>query len=58
MNENYEPKTFDKSITKQLLEITKSLTGWKILPDEQSPEDYYQYLIFKINDGQLIEIMP
>jgi len=58
MNENYEPKTFDKSITKQLLEITKSLTGWKILPDEQSSEDYYQYLIFKINDGQLIEIMP
>lgn len=58
MNENYEPKTFDKSITKQLLQTTKSLSGWKILPDEKSPEDYYQYLIFKINDGQLIEIMP
>ncbi|MFM9949254.1 MAG: hypothetical protein ACKV1O_15040 [Saprospiraceae bacterium] len=58
MNENYEPKTFDKSITKQLLQITKSLSGWKILPNEQAPEDYCQYLIFKLQDGQLIEIMP
>lgn len=58
MDENYAPKTFHKSITEQLLEITKSLSGWKILPNEQAPEDYYQYLIFKLKDGQLIEIMP
>ncbi|NUO00787.1 MAG: hypothetical protein HUU01_09235 [Saprospiraceae bacterium] len=58
MNENYEPKTFHTSISKQLLQITRNLSGWKLLPNEQSPEDYYQYLIFKLKDGQLIEIMP
>ncbi len=58
MNENYEPKAFDAPITKQLLRITQSLTGWKVLPNAEKPEDYYQYLIFKIKEGQLIEIMP
>lgn len=58
MNERYEPKTFDASITRQLLKLTKNLTGWKLMPNENAPEDYYQYLIFKIQDGQLIEIMP
>jgi len=40
------------------MRITKSLSGWKILPNDEAPTDYYQYLIFKIKNGEIIEIMP
>jgi hypothetical protein len=63
MDENYQEKAFDKSITDQLLQISKSLKGW--MPknftsktNEVFSYDYYQYLIFKIKDGQITEILP
>lgn len=55
---DYKKKQVDKAITDQLMTITKSLKGWKILSDKKGPKDYYQYLIFKITDGQIKEIMP
>ncbi|MBK8053190.1 MAG: hypothetical protein IPK35_07965 [Saprospiraceae bacterium] len=55
---DYKEKQFDKAITDQLMTITKSLKGWKILSDRRGPKDYYQYLIFKITDGQIKEILP
>ncbi len=58
MDEQYHEHTFDSKIASQLLQITKQLKGWLQLPTGDSPEDYYQYLIFKIDKGQLIEIMP
>jgi len=57
-DENYQSRAFDSKITEQLIAITKSLDGWQPLPDAQNPEDYYQYLIFKIQGGDLIEILP
>ena len=63
MDENYQEKVFDQSITNQLLEITKNLKGW--IPknftsktNEVFSYDYYQYLIFKMKDGQISEILP
>jgi hypothetical protein len=55
---DYKEKQFSKVITDQLMAITKSLRGWKILSDKRGPKDYYQYLIFKITDGQIQEILP
>lgn len=52
-DKNYNSILFDKKITSQLLAITKSLKGWGA-----KNIDYYQYLIFKIKDGNLIEILP
>lgn len=60
-DENYNDKEFDKSITQQLLSITKNLKGWKLKyyeENESQPIDYYQYLIFKIEDGQIVKILP
>lgn len=58
MDENYLLKNFNSLIINQLLTITKSLNGW-IPKTYQSQEiNYYQYLIFKIIDGNLIEILP
>ena len=58
MDNTYEQKEFDERITNQLLAITKELDGWKILPNTQEARDYYQYLIFKIDEGNILEILP
>lgn len=55
---DYKEKQFNNAITDQLMTIMKNLKGWKILSDKRGPKDYYQYLIFKITDGQIKEIMP
>jgi hypothetical protein len=57
-DENYQERKFDSRITNQLLKITQSLDGWKIQSIKDNPKDYYQYLIFKIHNGNIIEIMP
>lgn len=59
-DENYKEKEFDKSITSQLLQITKELKNWRGLYIQESKEgwDYYQYLIFKIKDGKIEKILP
>lgn len=59
MDTEYVEKEFDSRITDQILTITKSLDGWKIFKNKnQQPVEYYQYLIFKLKEGQLIEILP
>ena len=57
-NTQYQAQDFDPKITDQLLSITQSLDGWKPLPDQEDPRDYYQYLTFKIENGTLKEILP
>ncbi len=55
---NYNEKVFDTSITDQLLNITKNIEDWAILYRNEVPVDYYMYLLFKIKDGQITEILP
>lgn len=58
MNVAYTEKQFDARITQQLMAITQSLKGWKVKKIRGIAVDYYQYLIFKMEDGQLKEILP
>lgn len=59
MDSDYNEKSFHSGITDQLLQITKSLDGWKTFKRKNGkPQEYYQYLLFKIRNGQLIEILP
>ena len=58
MNFEYQPKKFDPEIKKQLLSITKSLDGWIPVNNGLVDFDFYQYLSFRIEDGQIIKIMP
>lgn len=55
---DYKPKELDQRITNQLMQITKSLDGWETKYIRETPVDYYQYLFFKIEDGQIINILP
>lgn len=57
-NYDYQEKEFNEEIVSQLLSITKQINYWEILYKEEHPVDYYMYLIFKITDGQLTEILP
>ncbi len=58
MDNNYIEKTFSQDLTNHLLSLTKQLDGWEIGDFEGEAFDYYQYLTFKIEQGNLIEIMP
>ena len=55
---NYQKIEFDKRIVTQLLDITKGIENWKIHYRSDIAVDYYMYFIFKIRDGQLIDILP
>jgi hypothetical protein len=55
---DYQEKEFDKAIISQLLNITKGVENWEVFKINEVPVDYYMYLIFKITDGQLTEILP
>lgn len=55
---DYKERSFDSRITDQLMQISKSLEGWEIQSKDGQARDFYQYLIFKISNGKLIEILP
>jgi len=55
---DYQEKEFDKETVSQLLNITKGIENWEVFKRHEVPVDYYIYLIFKITDGQLTEILP
>lgn len=58
MDNKYKEKKFDKSISKKLLSITKLLTDWQPKYINGQGVDYYQYLTFKLKNGEIIEILP
>lgn len=56
---NYQKFTFNKKITNQLLTLTKKIENWEIhYSKNEIALDYYMYLIFKITNGKLTEILP
>ena len=56
---DYLPKTFHKRIISQLMEIIKSVNGWRIMFDHQDRKrDYYMYLTFKLKNGEITDIIP
>lgn len=58
MDEQYQEKVFSTSITDQLIAITKGLDGWKVKQLNDKARDYYQYLIFKLEKGSIVKILP
>jgi hypothetical protein len=61
MDGNFQAINFSTEITDQLLDLTQKMNGWLPIEMEEMNNttwDYYQYLIFKIHNGEIIEIMP
>ena len=55
---NFKEIILSKELTHQLLEITKGIKGWQIIYHEGKNRDYYQYLTYKIINGDIKEILP
>jgi hypothetical protein len=55
---NYNEIEFDERIVSQLVNITKGIDSWKIINVHDEPIDYYLYLIFKLENGHITEILP
>ena len=58
MDFNYQPNSFDNAITDQLLNIVKDLEDWIPRKRRDQNLDFYQYLTFKIEKGQITKILP
>ena len=58
MDFDYKAKTFDKKITGQLLDIVKNLNDWIPRKRNDISLDFYQYLTFRIEKGQIVKILP
>jgi len=58
MNEEYEEFNFSSIITDQLLALTKDYAEWRVLSYDGMESDYYFYVTFKIENGQIKEILP
>lgn len=54
---NYEPTDFPDSVTAQLIQITQSMDGWQTKTWKDMKIDYYQNLIFRIEQGKLINVI-
>jgi len=58
MDMDYNEKVFDTTITDQLLNITQQHLKWRPYKNGNVQRDYYMYLIFKLRNGEIVEIMP
>lgn len=57
LNSEYEACEINQEITKQLLPQIKSSNAWQTPPTEE-PIDFYMYLVFKLENGKIVEILP
>ena len=57
-DENFKATNFDTSITKQLVDIVSNLDGWQKMMKNESALDYYMYIIVKLENGIIKEILP
>jgi len=58
MDMDFKSIQFDSKITDQLLSIVKGLKKWIPRSSGERTYDFYQYLSFKIQNGQIEKIMP
>jgi hypothetical protein len=58
MDSSYRSFTFDKRVSDQLLNLTKGLKGWKPAFYEGKVYDSYQYITFRLRNGNIISISP
>lgn len=55
---DYQEKEFNEQLTDRLLHLTKDLKDWDALSFSDSTYDSFIHLTFKIENGELVEILP
>ncbi len=56
---DFQAKKFHTNTKQHFLEITQQLSHWKKMANRRAiPSDYYTYITYKLENGELIEILP
>lgn len=57
---DYQPNQIDENIKNHLIDIVKKLKGWKTQSKNgtEPARDYYQFVIFKMENGKIREVLP
>ena len=58
MDNNFKECKFSADLVDQMLGLVKRLDKWGVPSDGQQKYDYYQYLTFKLERGEIAEIVP
>lgn len=58
INEDYVEISHSKEMVAQLLKITSDPSHWAIYIVDEIPRNYYHYVSYKIENGEIIEILP
>ncbi|MDH7446415.1 hypothetical protein [Aquimarina sp. 2201CG14-23] len=56
LNTDLEPATLDQNLVNELFNLSVQSENWQITNEEDV--NYYIYLLFKIEDGKVTEILP
>lgn len=55
---DYQEKEFNHQLTDKLLQLTKNLKDWDPISFSDTTYDSFIHLTFKIENGELVEILP
>lgn len=58
MNLNLEEIDLNSEMVNQLLKLTSNSKNWKIYTYKEIPRNYYMYISYRIEHGEIIEILP
>lgn len=58
LNTNYEKTNLNNELVKQLVNLTIARENWTPKQIDGQTYDSYMYLIFKIENGEVLEILP
>ena len=55
---DFQGKTFNPETVSHLYEIVKNIKDWRTTMIRKEARDAYAYITFKLNDGEIIELLP
>lgn len=55
---NYNSIQFSEELVSQLLALTAQRKHWNTISFDDKPVDYYMYVSYKLQDGEITEILP
>ena len=57
LNKDYQITKLNNDLVEEIIQLTVEKENW-VISNNKSDNDKYMYLIFKIEDGKIVEILP
>lgn len=57
LNKDYQITKFNNNLVEEIIQLTVEKENW-VISDNKSDNDKYMYLIFRLEDGKITEILP